>query len=603
VETQREWGAEEPTSTLEPPGTVPGRFLLTVRRDAERVALRQRNGEAWESLTYAQLGDAVAGVAAGLAALGVGRGDRIVLMLRNGIAFHVVDMAAYFCGATPVSIYNSSSPDQVAYLAGNSDATIAVVDDAAFGALFAQVRTKLPSLRTIVSVRDDSGDTTYADLLAHPPIDLETAAAAGRPDDLATVIYTSGTTGPPKGVMLTHRSICCAVDALAAACGRELDWFRGKRTISYLPMAHIAERLSTQYCGTARGYEITVCPEMDQLGSYLREVHPNIFFGVPRVFEKLHAGVNAVMSADSVKAERFAGAIQTAVPMRRAVAWGLDTQKDRDTLRMLDDSVFAGVRAVLGLDQIDLAVVGAAPMTPALLDWYQALGVTLSELYGMSESSGPMTWAPYGTKTGTVGPALPGTEIRLLDDGEIVCRGAHVFSGYLGDPERTAEALDADGWLHSGDVGTIDDDGYVTIIDRKKELLITAGGKNVSPANLEAALKTVPLVGQAFAVGDRMPHTAALLVLDPDKIRVWSASAGRPEATPAELARYPSVHDLIAAGIEVAMAEFSHAERIKRWVVLPDEWLPDTDELTPTAKLQRRAITAKYAAEIASLYV
>jgi long-chain acyl-CoA synthetase len=596
VETQHRVGREETMAT------IPGRFRATVEREGSRVALRHRRGKAWESITYTEYGDAVARAAAGFAALGVRSGDRIVLMLRNIVEFHILDMAAYFCGATPVSIYNSSSADQVAYLAGHCEAVVAVVEDAGFRRRFDAVRDQLPALRQIVSVRDDSGDVTYEQLLGHPPVDLRSAAARTQPGDLATVIYTSGTTGPPKGVMLTHASISAAIGALAEAGGKDEEWFRGKRMVSYLPMAHIAERLSSHYSGAFRGYEITACPDLAELGSYLREVHPNIFFGVPRVFEKLYAGVLAVLGADPVKADRFSDAIRTALPLRMAVAWDRDTQKDRDTLRMLDDAVFSGVRAVLGFDEVELAVAGAAPISRELLEWYQSLGVPLSELYGMSESSGPMTWEPFRIKPGTVGPALPGTEVRLLDDGEIVCRGHHVFRGYLNDPERTNEALDSDGWLHSGDIGTIDDDGYVTIIDRKKELIITAGGKNISPANLEAALKLVPLVGQAFAVGDRQPYIAALLVLDPDQARAWATRAGRPEATLAELAADTSVHEIIGVGVAAAMAEFNHAEQVKRWTILAQEWLPDSDELTPTSKLKRRTISTKYAREIAALY-
>jgi long-subunit acyl-CoA synthetase (AMP-forming) len=269
----------------------------------------------------------------------------------------------------------------------------------------------------------------------------------------------------------------------------------------------------------------------------------------------------------------------------------------------MDAAAFRNVRELVGLDQVEVVITGAAPIPAELLRWYRAIGVPLSEIYGMSESSGPMTWTARRVKAGTVGPAIPGCEVRLAEaDDEIICRGGNVFQGYLNDPEKTAEALDDDGWLHSGDIGRVDEDGYFSIIDRKKELIITAGGKNISPANLEASLKMIPLVGQACVVGDNKPFVAALVVLDPEVATAWAANHGIEFDTLADLARHPDVRAEVEAGVSEVMAGFNNAERVKKVEILGEEWLPDSDELTPTSKLKRRGVHKKYAEEIDSLY-
>jgi long-chain acyl-CoA synthetase len=325
-------------------------------------------------------------------------------------------------------------------------------------------------------------------------------------------------------------------------------------------------------------------------------------FGVPRVWEKINARVTAALSADPEKGRQFSEAVEAAKPIADRLAFGTATDEDRATWDFLDQVAFQGIRQLLGLDALRLAISGAAPIPADLLAWYRAIGVPMSEIYGMSENSGPMCWAPYRVKAGSVGPAVPGLEVALADDGEIVCRGGLVFQGYLNDPEKTAEALDADGWLHSGDIGEIDDDGYFKIVDRKKELIITAGGKNISPANLEAALKSIPLVGQACAIGDQRPFVSALVVLDPDEAPVWAKQHGLEGLTLAELADHPDVQAAIDEGLVTAMAGFNNAERVKKVKVLGDEWLPDSELLTPTSKLKRRGIHATFAPEIEQLY-
>jgi long-chain acyl-CoA synthetase len=585
--------------------TVGGEFVALSARVPDAVAIRWRNDdETWDHWTYAEYRDRVARVAAGLRDLGVGPGDRVVLMMRNIPEFHVVDLAVAVLGATPVSIYNSSAPDQIAYLAGHCDAVLAVVEDQAFLDRFLSVADQLPDLRRFVVVRPGAelpeGAVALDDLLAHEPLDLEAAVAEVDPDTLATIIYTSGTTGPPKGVMISHRNVVWTLESLKLLL--PFEDYVGKRVVSYLPMAHIAERTTSHYAGLALGYEVTTCPDPALLSAFLKEVRPEFLFGVPRVFEKIHAGVNAALSLDPEKHQQFTEAIATAIPIAEAMDWGTVTDEQRATWEFLDEVAFRPIRELVGLDQVLGAISGAAPIPAEVLSWFRAIGVPMSEIYGMSESSGPMTWTAVRVKAGTVGPAIPGSTVALAPDGEVIFRGGNVFGGYLNAPDKTAETIDEDGWLHSGDIGEIDEDGYLRIVDRKKELIITAGGKNISPANLEAELKLVPLIGQACAIGDQRPFVSALVTLDPEVAPAWAATRGIEFADLVELAQHPEVLAEIEAGVREAMANFNNAEAVKKVHVLGEEWLPDSEVLTPTSKLKRRGIHARYVAEIEGLY-
>jgi long-chain acyl-CoA synthetase len=585
--------------------TIPGEFVELSARIPDAVAIRwQKPDETWAHWTFAEYRDRVARVAAGLRELGVTSGDRVVLMLRNVPEFHVADVAVTALGATPVSIYNSSAPEQIAYLAGHCEAVVAIVEDQAFLDRFLAVRDDLPLLRHLV-VAYPGGDlpadgTTFAALLDHEPLDLDAAAAEVDPDSLATIIYTSGTTGPPKGVMISHRNVVWTLESLKLLI--PFDDFVGKRVISYLPMAHIAERTTSHYAGLFLGYEVTTCPDPGLLSAYLREVRPEFFFGVPRVFEKIHAGVVAALSLDPEKHAQFEEAIAAATPIAEAMDWGTATEEQLATWAFLDEVAFRPIRELIGLDQLKSAISGAAPIPAEILTWFRAIGVPMSEIYGMSESCGPMTWIASRVKAGTVGPAIPGSEVALGDDGEVIFRGGNVFGGYLNAPDKTAEALDDDGWLHSGDIGVLDEDGYLRIVDRKKELLITAGGKNVSPANLEAELKLIPLVGQACAVGEARPFVAALVTLDPEVAPAWAASRNIEFTDLNDLAENPEVIAAIDEGVREVMANFNNAEAVKKVHILGEEWLPDSDLLTPTSKLKRRGIMARYADEIEALY-
>jgi long-chain acyl-CoA synthetase len=524
-------------------------------------------------------------------------------MMRNRPEFHVADVACVLVGATPISIYNSSSPDQVAYLMGHSGVVAAIVEDEEFLARVTSVRDELPKLRELVVIEPPAtprdGVHLWSELLAAEPGDLTRLAAVAQPDDLATVIYTSGTTGPPKGVMLDHANIAWTVKCTRETLGADVE---GSRLVSYLPMAHIAERNVSHYGGIAFHYDVTTCPEPGKVAQYLPRVRPHVFFAVPRVWEKIHAGVVAMASADPDRKAQLDAALEVGLRVSDHRARSEELPADLAAAWAEADTGLGAVRALLGLDACIAAVSGAAPIAVEIFDFFRGLGVPLSEVYGMSESTGLMTWDPFAIRAGTVGRAVPGLELKLAEDGEVICRGGDVFRGYLDEPEKTAEALDADGWLHSGDIGVIDDDGYLRIVDRKKELIITAGGKNISPANLESSLKAQTLIGQACVIGDQRPFMSALVVLDPDTAPAWAKARGIEATSLAELADHADVQAEVDREVAAAMASYNNAEQVKKVAILHEEWLPDSEELTPTSKLKRRGIHGKYVKEIEALY-
>ncbi|HEV2310715.1 MAG TPA: AMP-dependent synthetase/ligase, partial [Acidimicrobiia bacterium] len=411
--------------------------------------------------------------------------------------------------------------------------------------------------------------------------------------------YTSGTTGPPKGVMIDHANVVWTTESMRLAFKPHDPM--GSRAVSYLPMAHIAEREMSHYQGIYFGYEVTTCPEPSLLTSYLPEVRPEVMFAVPRVWEKLHAGVLALAAKDPEQRAALEAALAVGEREQEYRARGEALPRDLAGEYEAHAPTLTFVRQVLGLDQVVSAISGAAPLPREALVFFRSLGIDFSEIYGLSETTGPLTWEPWRVKIGTVGPAIPGATVRLADDGEVLAAGGNIFQGYLNDPERTADSLDADRWLHTGDIGELDDEGYLRIVDRKKELIITAGGKNISPANLETALKSSPLIGQAAVIGDARPYVSALVVLDPEVAPAWAKAHGVDTPLP-ELARDPTVVAEIEREVAGVNERFNRVEQIKRVAVLGEEWLPDSEELTPTMKLKRRGIASKYADEIEDLY-
>jgi long-chain acyl-CoA synthetase len=399
--------------------------------------------------------------------------------------------------------------------------------------------------------------------------------------------------------MISQYNVGYTVDSLRHCFG--LDSFAGRRVVSYLPMAHIAERMMSHYQQLILGYSVYCCPDANQLSAYLKEVRPEIVFGVPRVWEKIYNGVNAAMAANPDNKAKFDEGVEAAIAIQGAERAGTATKEQRDTWAFLDSVAFANVRALIGLDATVAAVTGAAAIPRPILEWYNAIGIPLSEIYGMSESSGPMTWSPNANRPGYVGQAIPGCDVVIADDGEVLCRGGHVFQGYFELPDKTAETV-IDGWLHSGDIGELDDDGYLRIVDRKKELIITSGGKNISPANLEAALKTIPLVGQAAAIGDNRKFCSAILVLDPEATAVWAKQHDTATTNLSDLARDPAVIEEVQRGVDEINQQFAQVEQIKKFTLVGEEWLPDSEMLTPTSKLKRRGVNSRYANEIEAMY-
>ena len=584
--------------------TMCGAFQATAADHADRVAIRTEGDE--RSLSWADYGERVQQIAAGISGLGVGRGDTVAIMLTNRPEFHLVDAAAMHLGAAPFSVYNTYSAEQVEHVAADAESRV-VVTERAFLDTIRTATERSEQLEHIVVVDGEGEERTLTlddiEARADEGFDFEAAWSAVEPDDVLTLIYTSGTTGPPKGVQIKHANMLAA----ARSFDEIINFPEGARVISYLPMAHIAERACTQYLPMTFGFSTTDCPDPRQIAAYLPEVRPTWWFSVPRVWEKLKAGLEA----------SFAG--EEDENRKAAIEWALDVGRQRvraeqageelpDDLREQHENaenlVLSKIREKVGLDQIEACNVGAAPTPPETIEFFHSIGVPLAELWGMSETCGAGTCnRPGRIRIGTVGEVSPGVEAKLGEDGELLVRGDVVMKGYRNMPEQTAEAIDDDGWLHTGDVAEIDDDGYVRIVDRKKELIINAAGKNMSPANIEAKLKAAgPLIGQAVCVGDRRPYNVALVTLDPDIAPGFARQAGIDTDEPARLAQERAILDQIEREIDAANEDLARVEQIKRFKVLEEEWQPGGDELTPTMKLKRKPIGEKYAAEIEALY-
>jgi long-subunit acyl-CoA synthetase (AMP-forming) len=584
--------------------TVAAAFQATAAAYPGSDALRTKDDEV--SFTWGEYAERVRAVAGGLAALGVQRGDTVGIMLANRPEFHFADTGALHLGATPFSVYNTLTPEQIQHLVADAGSR-AVFTEQAFLESVLAVREAVDALVHVVVVDGDPAEGTISlaelEAMGQEGFDFEAAWRAVEPDDLATLIYTSGTTGPPKGVQLTHANVMAAFNSFDAVLRLGSD----SRLVSWLPMAHIAERNATHYAPIAFGAGVTCCPDPRQVVAYLTEVRPHWFFAVPRVWEKLKAALEIGIAADP-DPER-----------QQAVEWALEVGRQRVEIEQsggevpadlaaeharAEEQVLAELRQRVGLDQLLIANVGAAPTPRETIEFFLAMGVPLAELWGLSETTGVGSCnLPGAIRLGTVGPAAPGVELKLAEDGEVLMRGGTVMAGYRNDPEKTAEAIDSEGWLHTGDVGEFDADGYLRIIDRKKELIINAAGKNMSPANIEAKIKAAsPLIGQVCAVGDNRPYNVALIVLDTDVAPAFAQQHGIEAGSLADLAGEPAISAEIEAAVERGNAGLSRVEQVKRFELLAAEWTPGGDELTPTMKLKRRPIERKYEAEIEGLY-
>ncbi|MCU1608260.1 MAG: AMP-dependent synthetase and ligase [Pseudonocardiales bacterium] len=573
-------------------------FQISAATHPERVAVRT-SGDA-VVLTWAQYAEQVRRTAAGLVALGVRRGDVVALMLTNRPEFLWVDAAAMHLGATTLGVYTTFAQEQVDYVLRDAGAVVAVTEKA-FVSTLLQARKGCPRLVHLVSVDGGQGMLSLEDVdtAGDPGFDLSASWPTVDQHDVVSLVYTSGTTGPPKGVQLTHAGVIANARALHEA----IPAYRaGFSAVCYLPLAHIAARVLEHYFGLLLGGTLTCCPDLNDLGATLVETRPSWLFGPPRMWEKLQASVTAAVTVES--GDQLQEAIETGLRLVRAQQAGEQPSAAlvADYARA-DALVLSGLRARLGLDRIETAAVGAAPVPSEVIEFFWALGVPLCELYGMSEVLISTVNPIDRVKIGTVGVPVTGVEVRVAEDGEVLMRGPSVMLGYLNQPEKTAATIDAHGWLHSGDIGELDGDGYLRITDRKKEMIINIGGHNMSPANIEARLKTSsPLIGQAVCIGDTRPFNVALLVLDPDAARAFAVQHGLDGCSVSALTRQRCVLDEVAAGVARANTQLSLPEQIQRWTLLNSEWLPGGVELTPTMKLQRRPIATKYENEIRALY-
>ena len=595
--------------------TVCDQLLTTAQRWGDLPAYTDKDGGPWQTITWQQTRQHALELAAGFAALGLQPGERVALMLPNRVEHVLADLGALHAGGVPVTFYATLAPDQVAYMAANCDARIAVLDGAAELARWQPVLSGLTGLTKVI-VRDPAavpaGDLYLswqdfaalgAKRLAAAPAETASRVAGIRPEDPATLLYTSGTTGNPKGVIITHASILYEVVTATESGNAQLH----VRWVSYLPLAHIAERMFTLYLAICNGGHTYFCHNaVTDLVATIGEVQPTAFFGVPRVWEKIQAGIQALLAAEQDDARRaaVAAAMETGLRYVQSCQYGQSTPDElAAAFASAEQSVLRPIRSLLGLGQAEIVVSAAAPLPPDVGAFFAGLGMKMLDVYGMTETTGAFTTNTLTAfRLGTVGQPVAGIEVKIAEDGEILTRGPLNTPGYLSLPEQTAALIDADGWLHTGDIGTLDADGFLSVVDRKKELIITSGGENISPAAIENLLVADPLIGQALAFGDQRPYVVALLTMDGEVAPAWARARGIEASSLAALADHPAVLDAVGAAVAAANQKLARVQQVKTWRLLPVEWTAESEELTPTLKLKRRIVHAKYADIIDALY-
>jgi long-chain acyl-CoA synthetase len=584
--------------------TVPALILRNAIEHGDRPALTTLGPES-STLTWAELRQRAAEFSEGLVALGLEPGDRMLIMMPSRPEHWIADYGAMHARAIPCTAYATLATDQIGFVAAHSAAPIVVLDGSGEVDRWLPVLADLPALKHVVVV--DESALLIGEAAQHKQfLPFSAVLAIGRerlesnpsvfeqrwqrikPDDPVAMMYTSGTTGDPKGVVLSHRNVL--YEAVAIDDVVDVDDF-GK-TIAYLPLAHIAERELSMYGAVLKISHIHLCPDPRQIGAALGPVHPPGIFGVPRVWEKLAAGVQAVLrTVEPERREAFERAHALTLEAFDLQTAGKQVPDDlAEQVAEADRTVLAPVRGLLGLDNIVRATSGAAPISVETLRFLTGLGSPLMEVWGMSETSGAATiCAPGANRVGTVGRAIPGVDVKLAEDGEVFVRGPIMLLGYLQPDGSVVSPLDADGWLATGDVGVLDDEGYLTITDRKKELLITSSGKNIAPTMIESHLTAHPMIGFAVAIGDRRPYVTALIVLDPDVV-------------PADAAHSAEVRAAVDAAVHAANGKLARVEQIKKYKILAGPWTPDTGEVTPKLSLRRRVIHDRYAAAVDELY-
>jgi long-subunit acyl-CoA synthetase (AMP-forming) len=575
-------------------------FYATADRRGDEMAIKDEARDV--ELSWHELRETVHKIAGGLAQLGLEKGDTVAIMLNNRWEFIPCDLAAVSLGGVPYSIYQTYTPEQIQYLVSDAKSRIAIIEKA-FLDNFNEARKDLPGVEHLIVVDGEGGDHTLDELMGMAPdFDPAESVASLEPDDQLTLIYTSGTTGPPKGVQLTHRNLLFAV----ATADEMIEFPEGGRVISWLPAAHVAERNAHYYLPIARGLSVTVCPDPRRIAEFLPKVNPSWFFAVPRIFEKLKAGLEAMIAGlPDEQREAAEKGLEASLQKVRLEQAGEEVPEEvAKAAAQADEQMFSQLRKQLGLDEALAVNVGAAPTPLEVLEFFHAIGIPVGELWGMSETCGVGACNPPDrVKLGTVGPPTPGIELKLDEDGEVLIKADCVMPGYRNLPDKNSETFTEDGWLRTGDIGEFDEDGYLKIVDRKKELIINAAGKNMSPANIESHLKTAsPLIGQAVAIGNGRPYNVALITLDPDYAPVWAKQNGLDGKSITELAEEEETREAVQAAVDGANAKMARVEQIKKFTILPEPWEPGGDELTPTMKLKRKPIDEKYSEEIEALY-
>jgi long-chain acyl-CoA synthetase len=587
--------------------TIPHRLLRQAAATPSGVAYQAKVGGRWQPTTWQTYLGEVRTAARALISLGLTAGGKVAILGFNRPEWAIFDHAAMMAGGAPAGIYTTCSAEEVQYVVHHSEAHVILVEDAAQLAKVTAKRADLPLLRWIVVMRG-AAFTPAADILSWEDFNARAAAiadaeldarlAALDPSQLATLIYTSGTTGPPKGVMLSHRNLSFT-STLMIQIGGITDG-TGESSLSYLPLSHIAEQMGTIHMPTTAGSTVYFAESLDKVPDNIKEVRPTVFFGVPRIWEKYHAGLAS-------KLGEVTGGKRRLVDWARRVCTQVNDHRNRGAaipalLRLqyglANRLVIKKIKAAIGFDRARVLSSGAAPIAPDILTFFSSLDMPIHEVYGQSEDTGPTSYNVEGkTKIGSVGPPLPGVEVKIAEDGEILVRGPNVFLGYYKDPAATAEAL-KDGWLCSGDLGVIDKDGFLSITGRKKEIIITAGGKNITPKNIEAALKQSPIVGEAVVIGDRRKYLTVLLTLNEEAARKLAPEIGQPD----QLAGASQIRSAIQTQVDEVNKSLARVEQIKKFAILARPFGITSGELTPTLKIKRKTVAQMYEREIEAMY-
>jgi long-subunit acyl-CoA synthetase (AMP-forming) len=586
------------------PETIVSVLERTAQENGGRPAMRVKEGGTWRVTTWKEYRDQAYLAARGFIRLGLAPRQGVAIMGFNRPEWFLSDIGAIAAGGIPAGIYTTNTAEQCQYIADHAEAAVAVLENTQYLEIFRQIRDRLPHLKAIVLMQgsaSDEGVYTWQQLLELgaqvPEEELRRRIESQKPEDLCTLIYTSGTTGPPKAVMLSHHNVTWTaqrvVDAYSVNANDDL--------ISYLPLSHIAEQVVSLHSPMAVGGCSWFAESIEKLKDNLLEVRPHFFFAVPRVWEKMQAGIQAAGAQNTGLKKKIATwARGVGLAGGRAEQEGRPKPIFYPVARQL---VFSKVREKLGLDRARVCSTSTAPISVETLEFFSSLGIPIFEVYGMSECTGPSTFSlPDGYRFGKVGRAMPGTELMTAEDGEVLMRGPHVFLGYFKNEEATRETVDSEGWIHSGDIGEIDADGFLKITDRKKELIITSGGKNIAPAIIESKLRQIPAISQAVVIGDRRHYLVALLTLDPTRAADQAKAAGSPAQTPEALATCPTFRQYLEKQIEGVNTTLARYEQIKKFVILPRELSIDEGELTPTMKLKRRVVNQKFEGEIEKLY-